>query len=611
MASPSLHPHPETHEAAEHTAAERSVHAPTLGRMVLGATSRHQGTALRYKQDGTWRDMTYAELGSKARELARGLIGLGIKRGDRVSILGNTRPEWTICDCAVLLAGATLVPIYQTNSPDECQYVLEHSDARLVFCENAEQVAKVMQVRDRCPALEHVIAMEPVEGVMSLDGLRAAGAEIGGEAPDKVVEAVGPDEIATIVYTSGTTGPPKGCMHTHANWMAAVEISEERLEFLEGDVVIYMFLPLAHAFARVTQYVTLDVGGTLAYWQGEPKKILEDLAEIEPTYFPSVPRIFEKAYTRVTSALDEGSAVKRALGGWAIGVGRQMAERTRAGKPVPAPLRAQHALADRLVLSKVREVFGPRLRMAITGAAPIPRDVLEFFDAVGVRILEGYGMTETSAVTNVNTREERRLGTVGKPLPRTDIEIAEDGEVLMRGPQIFRGYWKNDEATAETFRDGWLLSGDLGSLDDQGYLSITGRKKDLIITSSGKNITPSNLEGALRESRWISQAVVYGDNHPYLVAVLTLDPEEAPALAERIGCEPDVAAMAQDHDVIAELQKDVDEVNERFARIEQVKRFAILDHDLTQEGGELTPTLKVKRAVVYDRFRDIFEGLYD
>jgi long-chain acyl-CoA synthetase len=593
-------------------AADRTTGAATLAAMVLRSAERHDGAALRYAHGDEWVEISYADLGSTVREIACGLIALGVQRGDRVSILAGTRPEWTLCDLGALCAGAVVAPIYHTNSPDECQYVLEHAESRVVFCEDAEQLAKVEQVRERCPHLEHVVTFDGSGGI-SLDQLRARGGEIEQEVVDRIAAEVSPDDAATIIYTSGTTGPPKGCVTTHANVMDTAQMYERQLGFDAGDdpIVVFMFLPLAHSLARVTQMVVIDVGGTIAYWRGDPKVVLEDLAHTRPTHVPSVPRVFEKVHTKALSGVEEGGRVKRAVFGWALGKGRAVRSLERQGRRPGALLRRQHALADKLVLSKVRGLFGPDIRLALTGAAPIPRDVLDFFDACGVLILEGYGMTETTAAATLNTATSFRFGTVGKPLPGTEVSIADDGEVLMRGPHIFHGYFKNDEATQETITDdGWLRSGDLGSIDEDGFLRITGRKKELLITSSGKNISAANIETALREIRWISQAVVYGDNRSYLVALLTLDLEEIPALAARVGVEPDPATMVRDERVRSEVGREVEKINERFARIEQIKRFAILDRDLTQDRGELTPTMKVKRAVVYREFADIFDSLY-
>jgi long-chain acyl-CoA synthetase len=587
--------------------------ADTLVQMVLKATVTHDGPALRFARGDAWTEMSYAELGVAVREIASGLIALGIHPGDRVSILSGTRPEWTLADLGALCAGAVVAPIYHTNSPEECRYVLDHAESRVVFCENAELAAKVEQVRHLCPALEHVVTFDGAgEGTISLTELRRRGEAGDASAVDEIATQIQPDDMATIIYTSGTTGPPKGCVATHRNCMAMAKMYEHQLAFGPGEPVVFMFLPLAHSLARMTQMLVIDVGGTIAYWRGDPKVLLEDLAATRPTHLPSVPRIYEKMHVQALAGMERAGRVKRAIFHWALDTGRRVRELERRGGRPAGLLRRRYALADKLVLSKVRGLFGPEIKLGLSGAAPIAQNVLEFFDACGVLILEGYGMTETTAAATLNTKERFRFGTVGQALPGAELAIADDGEVLMRGPHVFRGYFRDEDATGETFtEDGWLRSGDLGSIDDDGYLRITGRKKDLIITSSGKNISAANLEAALREIRWVSQAVVYGDNRPYLVAVLTLDPDEVPALAARVGVEAGAAVMAKDERVHAELAREVEAVNSRFARIEQVKRFTILDRDLTQEDGDLTPTMKVKRAVVYREFGEVFDALYE
>jgi long-chain acyl-CoA synthetase len=592
----------------------RATGASTVCAMALATTSRDRGAALRFPRAGGWTELSYSDLGEAVREIARGLVALGVERGDRVSILSGTRAEWTLADLGALCAGAVVAPIYHTNSPEECRYVLEHAGSRVVFCEDAGQAAKVAEVRAQCPALEHVVVFDgPVDGALALTELRARAEQVDASRPDEIAREVKSDDPATIVYTSGTTGPPKGCVTTHENLMSTAAAYEQQLDFTAPDrsIVVFMFLPLAHSLARVTQMVVLDVGATIAYWRGDPRHLLEDLAESRPTHVPSVPRTFEKVHTKAMAGSEEGSRARRSLFEWALATGRRMRAAERSGhRPSPA-LRLRHALADRVVLSRVRGLFGPDIRLALTGAAPIAQDVLEFFDACGVLVLEGYGLTETTAAATLNTERRFRFGTVGPPLPGTEVATADDDELLIRGPSVFRGYFRNEEATREALtEDGWLRSGDLGSIDGDGFVRITGRKKDLIITSSGKNVSAANLEAALREIRWVSQAVVFGDERPYLVALLTLDSDEVPALAERVGVAADAASMAKDERVRAEIAREVEEVNARFARIEQVKRFAISDRDLSQDRGELTPTMKVKRAVVYREYADVFDSLY-
>ena len=483
---------------------------------------------------------------------------------------------------------------------------------RAVFCEDAAQVAKVDQVRERCPALEHVIVFDgEAPGAITLAELRARGASAGEAVVEERLAHVAPDDVATIVYTSGTTGPPKGCICTHASLLATVAMYVRELELQDSHMVIYLFLPLAHSLARVAQYATLEAGGTLAFWGGDPARIVDELAEIRPTHFPSVPRIYEKVHSAVLNGVAEQGRVKQALFRWAVREGGKARAASRDGASPGRLAAARHRTADRLVLSKVRGVFGDRLVIAMSGAAPIAREVLEFFDACGVLVLEGYGMTETCAAATLNTPGAVRFGSVGRPLIGSKVAIAEDGEVLMAGPHVFPGYYRDPEATADVLSDGWLRSGDLGELDADGFLHITGRKKDLIITSSGKNISPENIESALRETRWISQAVVAGDRRSYLVALLTLDADEAAKLAEELGTPADLATMACDERVRAAIQEDVDAVNARFARIEQVKRFDILERDLSQDDGELTATLKVKRPVIHGRYGDRIERLYE
>lgn len=583
----------------------------TIGEMVLNATERFTGTALEFDRGGHRVRIAYPDLGTLITDIARGLIALGIQRGDRVAILGATSAQWTMADYGSLCAGAIVTPIYHTNSPEECAYVLAHSGSRLVFCENPEQAAKIAQIRHQCPELRHMVLFDgTAEEAISLRQLRKQSRDATATSMHLRLTATSTDDIATLVYTSGTTGPPKGCMLTHGNFLAATRMYVEQLGINETHTM-YQFLPLAHVLARVAQAVVIRAGARSCYWSGDAAKIIDELGAYSPTHFPAVPRIYEKIHATVLGRAEDGSAPERAVFRWALGCGAKANAALREGVSLSPLTRAQHLVADRLVLSKIRHVFGPDHELALVGAAPVAKELLEFFEACGVRVLEGYGMTESCAAATLNTRSATRFGSVGRPLPGTEIKIADDGEILMRGPHVFKGYYLDPDATKTTLTaDGWLRSGDLGSLSDDGFLAITGRKKDLIITSSGKNITPVNIESELRDSRYITEAVVYGDNRPYLVAMLTLDPDESRKLAERLGITPDPATIAADLGVRAEVQKDVDAVNAKLARIEQIKRFAILDHDLTQAGGELTPTLKVKRAFVYAKYADVFDELY-
>ena len=584
----------------------------TLGQMVLDSAEGYSGTALLYRRGGEPTAISYPELGAVVTEIARGLIALGIDAGDRVAILGSTAADWTLADYGALCAGAVVAPIYHTNSPHECQYVLGHSEARLVFCEDATQAAKIAKVRDQLPNLKHVVLFSgEAPDAITLAQLRELSADVPAAVVHERLAATEPGDIATLVYTSGTTGPPKGCMLSHANFLQTTQMYVEELR-INDTHTLYQFLPLAHVLARVAQAVVIRAGARACFWSGDPTRIIDELSELGPTHFPAVPRIYEKIHGAVTGRIDGGPALQRALFHWALRTGARTRAGTREGKPAGLLGDLRYRVADRLVLSKLRSVLGPNLELALVGAAPVARELLEFFDSFGVLVLEGYGMTESCAAATLNTARAVRFGTVGKPLPGTEVAIADDGEILIRGPQVFKGYFKDPTATEEMINpEGWLCSGDLGSITTDGYVAITGRKKDLIITSSGKNITPVNIESALRDSRYITEAVVYGDNRPYLVAMLTLDQDEAVKLATKLGIATDPATIARDARVRAEIQKDVDAVNEKLARIEQIKRFAILERDLSQAEGELTPTLKVKRALVYEKFDDVFTGLYE
>jgi long-chain acyl-CoA synthetase len=577
----------------------------------LAARRYGDAAAQRHKSGDEWVDTTYAELGRKVREIALGLVDLGLQPGDKVSILAHTRPEWTDACFGILTAGGALVTIYQTNSPEECRYVLAHSDSRAVFVEDAEQLAKVREIRGECPELAHVVVMDPsgaeLDGELSLDGLRERGRGRDESEWRARYEAVTPDDICLFIYTSGTTGPPKGCLLSHGNYRAITDAVVKDSVLEDGDSA-YLFLPLAHAFAILIQFAAFDLGAILAYWSRDPKQIIPDLAEVRPTFFPSVPRIFEKIYTLATAAAPDREQLEQAI---ELGVKVRMAR--EAGEDVPAELEAAFAQADEALYGKVRALFGGKIRECVTGAAPIAPEILRFFYACGVPVMEGYGMTETSTSATVNRADGNRFrfGSVGRPQEGVEVRIADDGEVLLKGPNIFKGYYKNDAATAEALEDGWLHTGDLGRLDEDGFLYITGRKKDIIITAGGKNITPANLENGLKQNRWVSQAVVVGDRRPYLVALITLDPEELPALAQQLGIEDaDPAGLAADERVRAEIQKTVDEVNSHVGPVEQIKRFAILPEDLSQAGGELTPTLKVKRNIVHEKYAAAIEGLY-
>jgi len=547
--------------------------------------------ALQYRAGDGWEQQTFAELGNDVHDLALGLVA-NVEPGERVCILGETRPEWTRSGLAVLAAGAVVVPIYATSSREECAWVIEDSGARLVICENAAAAARIASLE----VSVRIVTMEPVDGYDSLADLAVVGREADPAELDRRRAAVQADDIAVIIYTSGTTGRAKGCVLTHRNWLRIGELTEEMNIVRRADVV-YLFLPLAHVFAQMTQFACVSIGATLVFWGGDVSRIVPELAEVRPTFLPSVPRIFEKVHAAVTASLDPAVVQQ------AVAVGLQVRALRQRGEPVPAELAAGFEQLEPL-FGRVQAVFGGRLRQALSGAAPIAKEVVEFFHAAGVPVLEGYGLTETTGVGTVNTITDFRPGSVGRATPGVELRLADDGEIEMRGPHVFAGYWHNASATAETIADGWIRTGDLGALDADGFVTITGRKKDIIVTAGGKNISPANLENDLRQSPWISHAVVYGDRRPYPVALITLDPDTVPAWAAAQGVEVSSDAVRS---LISGV---VDAVNERYSKASQLKRFAILPGDLSVESGELTPSLKIKRRVVSEHHADVIESLY-
>jgi long-chain acyl-CoA synthetase len=599
--------------------------------------------AVRYKRDGSWHDVTYRQLGDTVEEIALGLIDLGIEPGERVCILANTRPEWSYADLAATSAGAVVVPIYQTNSPEECLWVISDSGASAIVCEDDEQLAKIDAIRDRVPALRTVIVIDPPASAAaggapadrSSNGA-SAGAPPNGASPSPAPSArpitlaevrergqrrspeelearrasVRPEDPFTFIYTSGTTGPPKGCVLTHGNYQAMIGMLREASE-ITSDEVIYLYLPLAHSYALLIQLAVFNLGGTLAYFGGDTKAIVGELLEVKPTYLPSVPRVFEKIYTLARGAIDAQPREDRERAEEAIALGVKVRDMMARGEQIPADMQASFDAADEQLFKNVRAIFGGNVRHATSGAAPIAKEILEFFWACGVPVLEGYGMTESATAATVSTVENHRFGTVGRALPGVELKIAGDGEILIKGPNIFAGYHNQASTSFGAVDDGWLHTGDLGSLDEDGYLSITGRKKDIIITAGGKNLTPANIENDLKQCRWISQAVMYGDARPYPVVLVTLDEEEIPVFAREHGLPEDIASLAKEPAVRELVQEAIDRANAKYAQVEQVKKFVILDHDLSQATGELTPTLKVKRNVVNERYADLFDALYN
>lgn len=593
------------------SAVDASTGSQTIADLLPLAVERYRDrTAVRVKRDGSWQDITFGEVGAIADQISLGFVDVRIEPGDRVAILCRTRPEWSYVDFAATQIGAVVVPIYPTNSPEECEFVLADSDAVAVVCEDMEQVAKIASVRERLPHLKRVIVIEPGDATpeqlgdaITLDALRARGHNHDRAEIVRRYTAVAPEDPFTFIYTSGTTGPPKGCVLTHGNYRAMLDMVEQSGGVVD-DEITYLYLPLAHSYALLIQLLSYDVGAAIAYWSNDTNQIIVELTEVRPTNLPSVPRIFEKIYTLVTSNAPQEQIEQ------ATRVGVAVRDLQLAGKPVPADLQAAFDRAEEELFGKVRGAFGGNVRQAVTGAAPIAQEILEFFYACGVPVLEGYGMTETSTATTFQSPEEHKFGTVGKPFPGIELRIADDGELLIKGANVFAGYHKREDASFGAVVDGWLHTGDLGSIDEDGYLTITGRKKDIIITAGGKNLTPANLENDMRQSRWVSQAVMHGDRRPYPVMILTLDAEVIVPWAEQQGLAPDVATLAREPRVIELIQAELDKANAKYAQVEKVKKFIILDHDFSYESGELTPSLKVKRSIVNEKYAAELDALY-
>jgi long-chain acyl-CoA synthetase len=585
--------------------------------LTIAAEKHGDRTAIKFHADDAWQEMSFAELGQTVRAIAKGLIANGVEHGDAISILSNTRPEWTFADFASLYTGAVVAPIYPSNSAEECEYVINHAESKVLFVENGDQLKKIENVRAQLTSIKLIVVIDPdtddLGEAITLAELQAQGEGVSDADLDARINAITPDDLCTIVYTSGTTGPPKGCLITHENFRNTTTMGTSTIsgvDSLNGETV-YLFLPLAHVFARLTQFVVLDFGGTIAYWRGDPQLIVPDVIEVKPDSLPSVPRIFEKLYALANTIAASKSPEEKAFFDKAIQVGIQVRALKEDGLDVPADLQEIFDRAEEPVYVPVRALFGGNLKRAVTGAAPIAKEILEFFYACGIPVYEGYGMTETSTLTSSNNSVNGvKIGSIGRPVSGVTVRIADDGEILVKGPNIFQGYYKDPEATAETLDpDGWLHTGDLGYIDEDGFIFINGRKKDIIITAGGKNLTPANWENAMKQSRWVSQAVMYGDRRPYPTAIITLDPEEAAALRTELGLAEDTS-LHDNTAVIALIQDVVDMVNEKFAQVEQVKKIRILDHDLTIETGELTPSMKVKRNVVHEKYEHMYDEMY-
>lgn len=556
-------------------------------------------TCLRYHDGRSWVPVTWRAAGQVVRDFAAGLVTLGHKPGDTLAIQANTRVEWLNADLGNLAAQGITVGVYPTMTADQSRYIIAHCDARFVLVEDAKQLQKLQSVRTQLPGVETVIVIDP-RGV-NLDGERLlsyhdvlARGRASREDVHARVAQLRLEDAALFIYTSGTTGPPKGAMITHGNIVAAMEAFDALA--VQSDDTGFAFLPLAHALQRAVSY--------RAIWTGMPGSfgraidtVAEDLVACRPSVMAAVPRIFEKVYARVHEQVAAGSPAKKRIFDWAVGVGRRVSKLRQAHEPIPRALEVEYAIARKLVFDKLRAKLGGRVRLFITGGAPIAKEILEFFDAAGITILEGWGMTETFSAGTANLPGAQRFGSIGRPLPGIELRLDTDGEILIRGKNVFAGYFKDEEATRASFTpDGFFRTGDVGKVDADGYYYIIDRKKDLIITAAGKNIAPQNIENLMKTDPRISQCVVIGDRRPYLVALIAVAPE--------------LRAGKSEAELVSLVQSIVDQKNTELASYERIKKFRLLPTELTQETGELTPSLKVKRKVVMEKFAALIEEMY-
>jgi long-chain acyl-CoA synthetase len=564
------------------------------------------------------------------RNLSVGFSALGVEPGDRVALMSESRPEWLVTDLAALTAGAVLVPVYPTLSAAQARYILEDSAAKLAIVSTKVQLEKVQEVRHQLPALEALLVMDEamasespsvlsIQKVSERGHARMAGEWGAGRGFRESARAIKPDQLATIIYTSGTTGEPKGVMLTHANLVANLNAAAAALDVTDEDVAL-SFLPLSHAFERMVVYVYLLCGVTVIFAESFDT-LGRDIALARPTIMTGVPRVYEKLHARITEKGQSGSAATAKLFRWAVAAGLAKARAVLRGRSPGAFERLQAALADRLVFAKIRQGVGGRLRYLVSGSAPLPANVAEFFCAVGLPIIEGYGLTETAPILTVNPAHAPRAGSVGRPVSGVELRIAEDGEILARGPNVMTGYYNKPEATRDVLKDGWFHTGDVGTIDSDGYLAITDRKKDLLVTSGGKKIAPQPIEAALKRSPLIAEAVLLGDRRKYAAALIVPEFNTLERRLKDLGRPPDSAdvrasssddwaALVKRPDVLALYQEVVDALNRELSQFERIKKIAVLPAEFSVESGELTPTLKVKRKVVEERWRKVIDGLY-
>jgi long-chain acyl-CoA synthetase len=589
-------------------------HDTVPARFFSQTDTRGSAPAVYTRENGAWQPLSWAEYGALARRVGRSLIALGVGHGQATCILGFNRLEWVVFALGTMAVGAVPAGIYTTCSPSETQYIIDHAEAAVVLVENREQYAKVAQERDRLPRLQHIVLMRgaKIDGdpmVLTWDEFLARGDATPADAVDERTRKIQGDDSACYIYTSGTTGPPKAVMLSHSNCVWTIECVGKIHQFGADDCTL-SYLPLSHIAEQVFTIHGPAVLGVRVYFAEALEKVPDNLKEVQPTLFFGVPRIWEKFHAAVSARLGQVTGGKRRLVDWARSVASRVHAHLNRGRQPPLLLALQYRLARKLVLDKLRTALGlGRVKVCSSGAAPIAAEVLEFFTGLDLNVREVYGQSEDNGPTSVNLPGATKYGTVGKPLPGVEVRLGEDGEILVRGPNVFKGYYKDQAATDACLIDGWLHSGDLGAFDADGFLHITGRKKEIIITAGGKNIAPKNIEAALKNIPLVEEAVVIGDRRPFISALLILDAvATAKWLADRT--RPPIGPLHEDPTVLAELARAVDKANEEFARVEQVRKFKVLPRSLSLEHGELTPTLKVKRRVVDKNWADVIESMY-
>jgi len=585
-----------------------TIEIPTAGNLtddVVGnARDYPQAVVFSRRTGSSWEDVTAEQFHGEVVAVAKGLIAAGVEQGDRVALFSKTRYEWTLLDYAIWFAGAVTVPIYETSSVEQVQWILQDSGARAIVAEGADHMARVAEARKDLDTLTNVWSFDD----NAVDVLTRLGGDVADDEVEKRRTAIAPGDAATLIYTSGTTGRPKGCVLTHSNFMVELGVVVQELDnlFQVEDTSTMLFLPLAHVFARIIQIGCVRSRTRLGH-SPDIKNLLDDLGAFQPTFILAVPRVFEKVYN--TASQKAAADGKGRIFNRATEVAIAYSRATEGGS-ASLPLRAQHALFSKLVYGKLRAALGGKCEYAVSGGAPLGERLGHFFRGIGLTVLEGYGLTETTGALTVNLPDALKIGTVGRPVPGTSVRVADDGELLFQGGQVFPGYWNNATASEEALAGGWFHTGDLGEVDDEGFVRITGRKKEILVTAGGKNVAPAVLEDRLRAHVLVDQCMVVGDGEPFIAALVTIDPDALPTWAEAHGKHGGIEDLHDDPDLRAEIQHAVDEANKAVSAAEAIKKFTVLPDPWTEEGGQLTPSLKLKRNVVMREFKDEVEALY-